>query len=89
MEAKLPNNLPMRLRRYFRKTMAFPNGSVCHEGDCRIFGDDGICVCGLLHTLLPMADNAGNHYPDFEKDLLKHEKTFDKLDDLRRSQCGK
>lgn len=42
--------------RYFRKTLAHPNGDICHHGDCKIYRSKKIygfspCTCGLLHDL--------------------------------------
>ena len=49
----MAEELPRQLKRYFRDVMAFPEGAVVHDGDCRVFSY-GVCTCGLLHTLLPM-----------------------------------
>jgi hypothetical protein len=37
-------------RRFYRRTIRFPDGSVVHHGDCEIYNVD-ICTCGLLHDL--------------------------------------
>lgn len=53
------------IQRYFRKTAAHPEGSVCHHGDCDFFSIT-VCTCGLLHDLAPMTpDQIEEHYPRF------------------------
>lgn len=56
------------LQRYFRKTIAHPDGSVCHHGDCDFFSI-WICTCGLLHDLAPMSPElVEQHYPSFHEE---------------------
>jgi len=64
-----------RIEHYFRKTKAHPEGSYCHDGDCRIFSTK-ICTCGLLHLLLPVG-NASQLYPPFQKELSLQEQVLE------------
>lgn len=39
--------------RFFRKTIAHPEGGIFHHGDCYIFDVDiEICTCGLIHDAI-------------------------------------
>jgi len=39
--------VPSSLRRYYRQTIANPEGTVAHYGDCSIYCAPKICDCGL------------------------------------------
>jgi len=71
-------DLPPKLRRYFRKTIAHPNGSIVHDGDCRFF-DIKICTCGLLHELLPMHDYQEKYYEKFWEESGEHDNMIHKI----------
>ncbi len=62
--------------RYFRKVIAYPDGAVVHYGDCRIFGNNGICTCGLLLDLIPTKDPE-SIYPKFWEEWYKQENAFE------------
>lgn len=66
----MPRSARIR-QRYFRQTIAHPDGSVCHHGDCYIFSRVPVCTCGLLHDLMPVA-NPSEIYSKYEEDLAKH-----------------
>ena len=45
------------IRRYKRKVIAFPDGTVVHNGDCGIYTSYlKICTCGLHHMLIALPD---------------------------------
>ncbi len=55
--------------RYFRKTMANPDGAIGHHGDCH-FWDIKICTCGLLHDLLQAdQEEVAKIYPKFGEEF--------------------
>lgn len=64
-----------RLRyRYFRKTIAHPEGAYVHHGDCQLGSCDlNICTCGLHHDLLVMNDDDIKAiYPQFYEEWENH-----------------
>ena len=62
------------LQRYFRKTIAHPDGSVCHHGDCNFFSV-WICTCGLLHDLAPLSPAlVEQHYSQFQEEKAEHDR---------------
>ncbi len=61
------------VQRYFRKTVAHPEGAVCHHGDCDFFSIS-ICSCGLLHDLMPLSPELiEDHYPQFNEEMVHYE----------------
>lgn len=38
-------------QRYFRKTPAYPDGTITHRANCGLFADSNRCSCGLLADL--------------------------------------
>jgi len=65
------NRIKQIENRYFRIVPAHPEGAILHHGDCSVFGS-GICDCGLLHDLRPLAD-AEELYPDVYDELGEHD----------------
>lgn len=61
------------LQRYFRKTIAHPEGSVCHHGDCDFFNIK-ICTCGLLHDLRVDLEKAAELYPLIDIELGENDR---------------
>jgi hypothetical protein len=62
------------VQRYFRKTVAHPEGAVSHHGDCDFFSIS-VCTCGLLHDLTPMTpDQIEEHYPRFDEERAQYER---------------
>ena len=82
------------IRRYKRKVA---NGEqVVHHGDCHIFVT-GICTCGLLDFILPVAtfamDKVEKIYPDYDKERAAHELALEKarikeFPDAVCTRCG-
>lgn len=58
--------------RYLRPTIAHPQGTICHDGDCYFYGYH-VCTCGLLHQLAPLT-NINELYPNYarERGLQEH-----------------
>jgi len=71
--------IPPGLRRYFRQVMAFPEGAVVHDGDCKHFSF-GICTCGLLHQLMLMTERM-KYYSKFYDDLCEQDHVLEHLQD--------
>jgi hypothetical protein len=57
--------------RYFRPTIAHPEGSVCHYGDCHFFGGD-VCTCGLLQDLA-WKEDPDLLFPPFYSQHARHQ----------------
>lgn len=75
-------------KRYFRKTIGHPEGSVCHDGDCHFFGSY-VCTCGLLHAVSPyyltMETDFGNPediYPKYWEEANLQTVRLDQIRDL-------
>ena len=67
------------IQRYFRKTSGYPEGTICHDGDCRMWSD-WICTCGLLHLLMPEDDEYINkNYPNYWSEIGMHRNRLDAL----------
>lgn len=66
--------------RYFRKVMAHPEGTICHDGDCHFWGS-WICTCGLLHALMRIED-APAIYPDYIDEAVKQDYRMDQIREL-------
>lgn len=63
------------VQRYFRKTIACPEGGVTHHGDCDFFSVF-MCSCGLLADLRAYAtERASELFPAFGAQLADHEAT--------------
>jgi hypothetical protein len=65
-------------RRYFRKVIAFPDGTLTHHGDCATHRAFGVvyccapCTCGLLHDLRWLAGSlTAKIYPNYWDDELR------------------
>lgn len=56
------------------------DGVLIHDGDCRAWGDFGLCTCGLIHHLMPMVEDATKLMPDFWEQRAKHEEAIHKLE---------
>ena len=54
------------------------DGHLIHDGDCCSWSY-GICTCGLIHHLMPYADNAVMQMPDFWDQRAKHEDAVHKI----------
>lgn len=52
-----------------------------HDGDCYIYGKNGICTCGLLHQV--MAYPGTPDYEKFSDELGKHLHNLDWLMDQK------
>lgn len=63
--------------RYWRRVIEFPNGTVVHHGDCRVFGAK-VCTCGLLHDLLTL-ERPDGIYPSFSKEIQEHDLALESL----------
>lgn len=60
-------------QRFFRKTIAHPDGSVVHHGDCDYFNIK-ICTCGLLHDLMPVLPEIVERlYPSYVNEEVEQE----------------
>lgn len=65
--------------RYFRGTIAFPEGDLCHHGDCNTHRAMEIykyapCSCGLLHDLKIIDDGIVDKiFPRWKADSAKHD----------------
>jgi len=66
-----------KLKRYFRKTIAHPEGTITHDGDC-MFWSIGVCTCGLLHLLRPL-ESPQKYYKDFSAEVSKHDTEIAKI----------
>jgi len=67
------------VQRYFRRTQAHPEGSVCHHGDCDFFSIS-ICTCGLLHDLMPMTpDQIEERYPRFHEEQRQYDQARENI----------
>ena len=74
--------------RYRRKVIAHPEGTICHDGDCRKW-DIGICTCGLLHDLISIIgdeDKIDELYPEFWKEQEKQDGIIYKLMEIERKE---
>jgi hypothetical protein len=60
------------MQRYFRKTIANPEGALTHHGDCD-FSSIKICTCGLLHDLLPLRPELMEKYAPFWEERAKYD----------------
>jgi hypothetical protein len=66
-------------QRFFRKTIAHPEGAVAHHGDCD-FSSVKICTCALLHDLAPIPEDRRTElYPSFDLEQSEYEKVREKL----------
>jgi hypothetical protein len=62
----MENRETLLLQRYFRKTIAHPEGSVVHHGDCDFYSIR-VCTCGLHHDLMTMDPaKQTEHYPLYD-----------------------
>lgn len=69
----MENRETLLLQRYFRKTIAHPEGSVVHHGDCD-FWSIKICTCGLHHDLMVLdPGKQTEHYPLFDVERSEFE----------------
>ena len=69
-----PVSLPKSLHHWYRSVIAFPDGALVHDGDCRIYDSSlHLCTCGLLHALTRIDDVAMEVYPKFEGEMVLHE----------------
>lgn len=69
----MENRETLLLQRYFRKTIAHPEGAVVHHGDCDFFSIK-ICGCGLHHDLKALdAVLQAQHYPLFDLEQAEYE----------------
>lgn len=70
--------------RYFRPTMAHPEGAYGHHGDCEVHSSD-VCTCALLHDLLPLAPGTQALYPAFRAEWNRQEAA---LEEIRLRKMG-
>jgi len=67
------------VQRYFRKTIAHPDGHVNHHGDCDFFNIK-VCTCGLLHSLMVLdPEIVKRHYPLFCVEQADYEEVREQL----------
>lgn len=59
-------------KRYFRQTIAHPDGEITHDGDCDVYPNE-ICTCGLLHTFRRFPGEVQNIFPRYKAQLDRHE----------------
>ena len=75
----MENRETLLLQRYFRKTIAHPEGSIVHKADCDFFNIK-ICTCGLHSDLLPMNETfLADRYPLFDLERAEYEKVREGL----------
>lgn len=65
------------------KTWRVKDGVLIHDGDCRWWGDFGLCTCGLIHHLMAMG-NATELLPDYYEQRAKHEAALHKLECIQQ-----
>ncbi len=72
--------LAQAAQRYFRPTIACPEGQVTHFGDCSVYRAR-VCDCGLLRTLRPHVGNEDpvSAYPKFWDEWHVHEQLMHEL----------
>lgn len=75
---RLKKGIPVTLRaaadRFFRQTIACPDGQITHLGDCEIYRSR-VCDCGLLRTLVYFIgrEDPATVFPPFWREWRVHQ----------------